>query len=180
MKIMKLIPLPGEIHRTGISTREYLRAKLQAQLAAGRGATDGAFIQIAEAALRGPEEALVAVGASREGLTEDEANARLDQYGLNEVAHEKPPRWYVQLPLAFKNPFIILLIGLAVVSWLTGDAKATVIISTMVVISGALRFFQEFRSSRAAEKLKAMVSTTATISRKDSSREADAEIVSEV
>src|SRR5262245_37698972 len=122
MKITKLI-LPGEIHRTGISTREYLRAKLQARLAAGKGAPDDAFMQIAEAALRGPEEALAALGASREGLTEDEANARLDQYGLNEVAHEKPPRWRVQLPLAFKNPFIILLIGLAVVSWLTGDYK---------------------------------------------------------
>jgi Mg2+-importing ATPase len=179
MKITRLIPLPGEIYRTGISTREYLRAKLQARLTAERGAPDDAFRQIAEAALRGPEEALAALGASREGLTEDEANARLDRYGFNEVAHEKPPRWYVQLPLAFKNPFIILLIGLAVVSWLTGDAKATVIISTMVVISGALRFFQEFRSSQAAEKLKAMVTTTATISRKNSSREAAAEIVRE-
>jgi len=145
MRITRLIPLPGEIYRTGNSTRDYLRARLQARLTAGRGAPDDAFRQIAEAAFRGPEEALAALGAPREGLTEDEANARLDRYGLNEVAHEKPPRWYVQLPLAFKNPFIILLIGLAMVSWLTGDAKATVIISTMVVISGALRFFQEFR-----------------------------------
>jgi Mg2+-importing ATPase len=151
MKITSLILLPVEIYRTVISTREHMRAGLQARVAAGRSAPDGAFRQIAEAALRGPEEALAALGALREGLTEDEANARLDRYGFNEVAHEKPPRWYEQLPLAFKNPFIILLIGLAVVSWLTGDAKATIIISTMVVISGALRFFQEFRSSQAAE-----------------------------
>jgi Mg2+-importing ATPase len=35
----------------------------------------------------------------------------------------------------------------------------------MVLISGLLRFFQEYRSTQAAEKLKAMVSTTATVSR---------------
>ncbi|MBO0862029.1 MAG: magnesium-translocating P-type ATPase [Chloracidobacterium sp.] len=173
MKITKLIPLTGEIYRT----REFLLSKLQAQLVAGRRAPDDTF---AEAAFRGPGEALEALSASREGLTDDEAKARLDEYGFNEVAHEKPSPWYVQLPLAFKNPFIILLIGLAAVSWLTGDAKATVIISTMVVISGALRFFQEFRSSQAAEKLKAMVSATATVSRKASSWEAAAELVKEV
>src|SRR5215467_12912536 len=179
MKITKLITPTGEIYRTGISTREYLWSKLQARFAIGRGAPDDAFIQIAEVALCGPEDALAALGASREGLTEEEAGARLEQYGFNDAASEKPPRWHVQLPLAFKNPFIILLIGLAVVSWLTGDYKATFIVSTMVVISGMLRFFQEFRSSRAAEKLKAMVSATATVSRKDSSLEAAAEIVRE-
>jgi Mg2+-importing ATPase len=35
----------------------------------------------------------------------------------------------------------------------------------MIVVSGILRFWQEFRSVRAAERLKAMVRTTATVSR---------------
>jgi len=172
MKIMKsMLPLAG-ISRSGVSPREYLRAKLQARLAAKRRAPDDAFMTIAEASSREVDEVLAALDTSREGLTEAEAEARLDRYGYNEVAHERPPRWYAQLPLAFKNPFIILLIGLAVVSWLTDDLKATIIISIMALISGLLRFFQEFRSSRAAEKLKAMVRTTATVSRIDPSRAA--------
>jgi Mg2+-importing ATPase len=85
--------------------------------------------------------------------------------GPNEVAHEKPPRWFIQLLLAFNNPFILLLLALAVLSIFTDELKAAVIISIMVLISVLLRFVQEFRSGRAAEKLKAMVGTTATVSR---------------
>ena len=172
MKIIKsMLPLAG-ISRSGVAPREYLRAKPQARLAAKRRAPDDASMTIAEASSREVDEVLAALDVSREGLTEAEAEARLDRYGFNEAPHERPPRWYAQLPLAFKNPFIILLIGLAVVSWLTDDLKATIIITIMALISGLLRFFQEFRSSRAAEKLKAMVRTTATVSRIAPSRAA--------
>jgi hypothetical protein len=117
------------ISRSGMAPREYLRAKPQARIAAKRRAPDDALMTIAEASSREVDEVLAALGASREGLTEAEAEARLDRYGFNEAPRERPPRWYAQLPLAFKNPFIILLMGLAAVSWLTGDLKATIIIS---------------------------------------------------
>ncbi len=132
--------------------------------------------RIAEAARKAIPELLESLSTSKEGLSAEEAIARLDEYGFNEVAHEKPPRWYVQLPLAFKNTFIILLIALALLSYLTGDVEATVIISIMVLISGLLRFFQEYRSTQAAEKLKAMVSTTATVSRRDGSEVVSGEL----
>ncbi|MDN8753899.1 hypothetical protein Q0M25_13395, partial [Staphylococcus aureus] len=47
------------------------------------------------------------------------------------------------------------------------DTEGTIIIATMVIISTVLRFVQEARSNKAAEKLKAMVSTTATVLRRD-------------
>ncbi len=122
------------------------------------------------------DEVLRLLGTSREGLTEGEAKFRLDEYGLNEVAHEKPARWYVRLPLAFKNPFIILLIALAALSFLTDDRQGAVLITVMVLISGLLRFYQEFRSNKAAEQLKAMVSTTATVSRRDIRLDVPAEV----
>src|SRR5713226_8637304 len=132
-------------------------------------------MQIADVAAADIENVLQSLKTSREGLTEEEASERLDLYGFNEVAHERPPRWYAQLLHSFNNPFILLLIGLATLSYLTGDTEATVIISVMVLISGLLRFFQEFRSSKAAEKLKAMVSTTATVSRRDVEKSMPAE-----
>src|SRR5262245_66568344 len=111
MKIMKsVLPLAG-ISRSGVSLREYLRAKLQARLAAKRRASDDAFMTIAEASSREVDEVLAALDTSREGLTDVEAEARLARYGFNEVGHEKPPRWYAQLPLGCKKPFIYLLIG---------------------------------------------------------------------
>jgi Mg2+-importing ATPase len=110
---------------------------------------------------------LQSLRTTAEGLTAVAAEMRRAQWGPNEVAHEKPPRWYVQLLQAFKNPFIVLLLLLAVVSFVTDDLKATVVISVMVLISVLIRFVQEYRSGRAAEKLKAMVSTTATVRRPD-------------
>ena len=99
------------------------------------------------------------------GLTEDEAKRRLSQYGKNKIVHEKPNPWYIMLLHNFKDPFILVLIFLGIISYLTEDIRAVVIVSTMVAISIVLRFIQEFRSSKAAEKLQAMVKTTATAQR---------------
>jgi Mg2+-importing ATPase len=129
-------------------------------------------LAVVEAASGDLETVLERLQTSPQGLTRVQALTRRTRCGLNEIAHEKPPRWYVQLLHAFHNPFILLLLSLAAVSLLTylagGDAdelKSTLIIAVMVVISVAIRFVQEFRSGRAAEKLKALVSTTATVSR---------------
>src|SRR5512143_2792224 len=64
-----------------------------------------------------------------------------------------------------KNPLVILLVALGVLSYLTGDLRATVVIFVMVLLGVVLRFFQEMRADNAAEKLKAMVSNTATVVR---------------
>ena len=55
---------------------------------------------------------------------------------------------------------------LAVLSYLSGDTKATIVIGVMVVLSTLIRFVQEGRSHRAAESLKAMVGNTATVIRR--------------
>jgi Mg2+-importing ATPase len=113
------------------------------------------------------ETVLEMLNTSSEGLSELQSNLRLGKIGLNEIAHEKPPKWHVQLLKTFQNPLAILLIVLAVIALLTEDIKAAAIILSMVVFSVVLRFSQEFRSSQAAEKLREMVHTTATVSRKD-------------
>ena len=60
-----------------------------------------------------PEEALVPLEASRSGLTEEQVEARLEQYGRNEVTHEKPPTWYQQFFHAFLTPFNGVLFAVA-------------------------------------------------------------------
>ncbi|OCG06029.1 magnesium-translocating P-type ATPase [Gilliamella apis] len=115
--------------------------------------------------------------SSLSGLTQENAKSRLEQYGKNEVAREKVPSAFVQLLLAFKNPFIFVLLILAIVSFVTDywlplqsgeetDLTGIIIILTMVTLSGLLRFWQEFRSNRAAEALKSMIRTTATVLRR--------------
>jgi Mg2+-importing ATPase len=113
------------------------------------------------------EMVLRSLASSRSGLSTAESQRRIERYGLNEIANEKPPQWYVQLFKTFYNPLVILLITLALISLVTGDGRAAVIIFIMVVFSVLLRFSQEFRSSLAAAKLREMVTNTATVSRSD-------------
>src|SRR5215472_15583893 len=51
------------------------------------------------------EDALRQLETGRLGLTEEQVEARREQYGMNEVTHEKPATWYAQLFHAFLTPF---------------------------------------------------------------------------
>jgi Mg2+-importing ATPase len=116
-------------------------------------------------AQRNVAEVLELLDTSLEGLEETEAQRRLGKLGLNEIPREKPVKWYVQLLKTVTNPLSLLLLVIAVVSLLTGSLIAALIILIMVIFGGLLRFSQEFRSNKAAEKLREMVSATATVSR---------------
>jgi Mg2+-importing ATPase len=119
------------------------------------------------------------VKGHRDGLIVTDAVERLAKDGPNEVAHDKRPHALVQFLTAFNNPFIMVLMVLAAISvftdiWLplqAGDdpdpTKVTIIL-VMVLLSGLMRFIQEYRSGKAAESLKAMVRTTATVLRRAS------------
>ncbi|AGT11351.1 Mg2+-importing ATPase (plasmid) [Paracoccus aminophilus JCM 7686] len=123
------------------------------------------------------EATLVNTRASLKGLTEDEAVRRLAANGPNEVAHDRRTPALVQLAQAFANPFIAVLLALAAVSTVTDvilplrageapDYTGVTIIVVMVLLSAALRFWQEYRSGVAAEALRAMVHNTATVLRR--------------
>ncbi len=107
-----------------------------------------------------PNELYVHLDSSFQGLTEDEALSRLERLGANEIEQENL-QWPRQLLKALLNPFILLLIVLAIVSDLTDEKKGAIIMGMMVAISVFLTFFQEYRSTRAAQKLQSMVSTRA-------------------
>jgi magnesium-transporting ATPase (P-type) len=105
------------------------------------------------------------------GLTVKEAQTRFKQYGPNEIAQEKSASALIRLIANVKNPLVILLVVLGVVSYLTGDMRATIMIFAMVLLGVFLRFFQELRSDKAAEKLKAMVRTVADVVRAGEKKE---------
>jgi len=106
-----------------------------------------------------------------QGLTSEEAEGRLEQYGFNEIAKEKHRTWFMLLWENVKNPLVILLCVLGLVTYLTADLPGTIVIFIMVMLGIVLRFVQENRADAAAEKLKAMVSTTATVVRDGQRRE---------
>ena len=99
------------------------------------------------------------------GLTEQEVREQRAVHGRNAVAHERSTPWPMLLFNNLRNPFIAVLALLGVVSYATDDVKGTVVVSVMVVVSVVMRFIQEYRSSNAADALRSMVLTTATVSR---------------
>lgn len=113
-----------------------------------------------------PEELLAQLGTSLQGLTETDAQELREKYGPNEVEHEGPVSWWKHLWLSYNNPFNLLLTLLAVVSFLTRDNQAAVVIGIMVLLATLIRFVQERRSNKEAQALKAQVSNTATVKRR--------------
>src|SRR5664280_1267712 len=121
--------------------------------------------QLLEKARADTETVLRELESRLDGLSQAEADSRLKQYGLNEIAREKRQSALMRLLSNVKNPLVLLLTALGVLSFLTGDLRATAVIFVMVVLGVVLRFFQEMRADNAAEKLKAMVSNKATLVR---------------
>ncbi|NHR04258.1 magnesium-translocating P-type ATPase [Chromobacterium haemolyticum] len=151
------------------------RHKLKGYVATPSAKQEKPVIRAVQEADSSVEETLQRVRGHQDGLTMAEAHQRYAQFGPNEVAHDKAPHPLIQLAQAFKNPFVVVLMVLAAISYFTdvyfaapGDQEWTgiIILLTMVSISGLLRFWQEFRSARAAEKLKSLVRNTATVQRR--------------
>jgi len=111
-------------------------------------------------------EVFEALETCTDGLIGYEAKDRLRIQGLNEISYEKPPSWYRLLFKSYINPFNILVSILGIIYYFLGDTDGTIIIAIMVALSVGIRFFQEFRSHIASEKLKAIVSTKATVIRR--------------
>jgi Mg2+-importing ATPase len=146
--------------------------KLKKALTTGRAeepssALSGKTARLLVFARQSPEAALAELRADARGLSREAAEDRRLVHGRNVIAEEKPTPWPVQLLRAGNNPFIYLLMVLGGVSYATGDMRAAIVMGAMILVSVLLRFMQEFRSSKAASKLKAMVSSTATVLRRE-------------
>jgi len=120
------------------------------------------------------------LNSDENGLNDENIDEKKKEFGLNEIAHEKAPAWYIQLFEAFLNPFIAVLIILASASFVIDvmmaapgekDYKTVIVVGIMVLLSSLLRFWQEYSSNRAAEQLKSMVKTTATAWRENAKKE---------
>ena len=116
------------------------------------------------------------MGVTMDGLTPSQVNHRLQLFGKNEISIDADDSWWMHLIKTIINPFVILLIVISIVSFATDDTAGGLIISIMVTVSVFLTFIQERRSNQAAEKLKAMVRTTASVLRRNSEREVVTEL----
>ncbi|KLU77058.1 magnesium-translocating P-type ATPase [Clostridium botulinum] len=105
------------------------------------------------------------LNTSISGLSQNEVQKRIEKYGYNEIGTEAKQSVFFKILENIKNPLNLLLIILAIVSYLTGDKTASIVMLVMVTLGVILKFVQELKADNSAEKLKSMVSTTATVVR---------------
>ncbi len=125
-------------------------------------------------------DALVRLQTRANGLNPDQVVERLEEYGPNVVAQEKKKPVLLHILERFvTNPINILLTVLATITWLSGSAASdrigAIIMIAMVVMAVFVAHFQEARTSRAVEKLRQMVSNTATVRRDVDETDEDAD-----
>ena len=135
--------------------------------------------RLALAAMLDANTLLKKLKTARDGLSEAQIRTSRDLFGSNVITRGKKQSLFSRLVGAFINPFTAILLGLAAVSTCTdivwaepGEAnpKTVIIIMTMVMISGLLRFVQEARSGAAAENLLKMIKTTTCVQRRELGR----------
>ena len=128
------------------------------------------------AAITQTDELFGILGTTADGLSEAFVEESRDKYGNNTITRGKKVSLPKRLAAAFINPFTAILFGLAIVSIFMdiilvpageADYTAVIIIVSMVMISGMLRFVQETRSGHAAENLLKMIKTTTNVRRQE-------------
>jgi len=116
-------------------------------------------------------ELLTQLNASLSGLTSQEAEDRLQTFGYNELAKRKRRAAIVAFLFHFRNPLVIMLLVAGAISVFFGETINAAIISSIVFLSAILGTYQESKAERAAEMLRAKVTTTATVLRDNSKKE---------
>jgi len=105
-------------------------------------------------------------------LSTNEANERISKYGLNEIRQAKPKKWYNYFLESLFSPFNCILLGIVAILFYTDvylpespSYANIIVIAILVTASTLLEFFEEYRSNKAAEKLKELVATNVSVLR---------------
>ena len=118
-------------------------------------------------------EACDALGTdARRGLSEEEARLRLERYGRNELASEKPPPEWRRVLAQFKDPLVLLLLVAAAISaalWLVERDAAlpyeAIAILAVVLLNALMSYVQQARSEQALRALRKMTAAQAHVVR---------------
>lgn len=105
---------------------------------------------------------------SEKGISQDEANQRLEKYGLNELKEEAKQSLWSKILAQFNDFLIVILIIAAVVSFAVGERVDAVVIIAIVIVNALLGLYQEGKAEKSLEALKKMAAPNAKVLRNGS------------
>ncbi len=100
-----------------------------------------------------------------DGLTNEEAHARLEHDGPNRLPTAPAPTWPTVLIRQFREVLVVLLLVAAGIAFLVGEFADGVTITIIVILNGVLGFVQEWKAERVLDALRGMLAPTAQVVR---------------
>lgn len=128
--------------------------------------------------LASPKEIFEAYETNEKGLKEEKVAEHQRQYGKNQMKQKAPKKWYHYLKESFLSPFNLILLAITLVLCYTDvilpekpSYVNIIVILALISVSTILEFIEVYHSNQAAEKLKQMVATSATVLRDGEKKE---------
>jgi P-type Ca2+ transporter type 2C len=101
----------------------------------------------------------------KKGLDKEEATARIEKFGKNELPKGKKRSALMRLLLQFHNVLIYVLLIAALITGLMEHWIDTGVILAVVIINALIGFIQEGKAEKALESIKGLLSLEATVIR---------------
>lgn len=111
------------------------------------------------------EKVMESLGVTEEGLSGEEVQRRLEQYGYNELEEGKRKTAIQVFFEQFKDFLIIILIIAALISACLGELESTLVILAVVILNAILGTIQHLKAEKSLNSLKALASPTAKVLR---------------
>ncbi len=114
------------------------------------------------------KEVLSELQADQNGLSREEAERRLKEFGYNELKEKKKVTPLKIFLRQFKDIFVIMLLIATAISFLIGDPVDAIIIAVIVILNSVLGFVMEYRSEKAMEAMRKLTAPKARVMREGS------------
>lgn len=111
------------------------------------------------------DETFDSLESREDGLTNKEAEKRLDEYGRNELEQETDSGWIKILVHQFINPLVFVLVVAALIALVAGKTIDTFVIGVVIIVNAAIGFFQEFKAEAAISALRKRAAPLADVLR---------------
>ena len=105
------------------------------------------------------------LGTSLNGLSQTEAQKRLEEYGPNELQEKEKKSPFIMFLDQFKDFLIIVLICAAVIAGVVGKPIDALAIIAIVILNAIIGFIQEYKAEEAMAALKKMAAPKSTVLR---------------
>jgi Ca2+-transporting ATPase len=109
--------------------------------------------------------ALAKLNSQRDGLSSQDAAARLQKIGSNSLQAKRHEPYFVTYLRQFKDLMIVLLVASGSISYYLGDERTGIVLFALVFFNTTIGFLQEFKAGKVMDSLEKLVVSTASVVR---------------